>query len=423
MRIAPAILLPLSAALTAFVAHGQQAQPKAAQQQTPQKTAQPKATQQQVAPKPKAPQAATAATASTEQNDLRETFSKVLDEVNKTWFGAPYREARAMDISGTVVLAIKGGALDAKIEQLTQGAVKSPGVRSGQAFCTLNGTYFANGDHLYNVGGDLGQMRFQREGEKGYWYIRDQNVYSTAIDSMPKDAPLSYMGWFASLMQDIKNVYVKGSTFKVSRGKDVEIKGKKARTIVFDAPTAAYDPKKREQAASDTFSFWKKGHMEVAYEEVTMQPLRMNYSNAAQGVEATMSFSYDAQGKIKIIDISNRSKQWEGPGHIVASYGGDGRLAAVAGELEGATHKIKFDVTTRWSSEKEMSSLRSPVPPTAAKLGREDIELRLAMMFAGNIGDLQRAGFNFMAPKVAPTAQPIPATLLPAEVQKTNKSE
>jgi hypothetical protein len=418
MRPTTTVLLLLAAALPAGAAQLAQA-PKPVQQ-TPSPSAIPRPAAQ-AAPITQAPAAAqaTQATAkqaqdSAEQNEVRETLERLLSRVNESWFGSPYRDTMAMDIKGTLALAIKGGALDAKIEQLTQGAVKSPGVRSGQALCTLEGTYFANGDHIYNVTGDLGKMRFQRNGEKGYWYIQDQNVYSTAIDSMPKDAPVSYMGWFAGLMQDIKNVYAGASTFRASRGKDAKIAGRDARTLVFDAPTAAYDPKKREQAASDTFSFWKKGHMEIAYEEATMQPIRMEFSNAAQGVEATMSFRYNKDGRIQAIDISNKSKQWEGPGSVTASYGPDGRLSSVVGELTGPTHKIMFNVSTAWSGKKDLKT--AAVPATAMKLGREDMELRLAMMFAGNIGDLQRGGFNFMAPKVAPAAQP--ARLSPATEAK-----
>jgi hypothetical protein len=412
MKPANATLLR-SSALAALAALAAGAAQQAPVRQAPQPAP-------QAQPKPAAPQAVPKQLQdSAEQNELKETFARVLSRVNETWFGSPYREARSMDISGTLVLAVKGGALDAKIEQLTGGAVKSPGVRSGQALCTLQGTYFANGDHLYNLSGDLGKIRFQRLGTKGYWYIEDQGVHTMSIDGMPMDAPRSYMGWFANLMSDIKGVYADGPTFKVSRGKDAKVSGRDARTIVFDAPTAAYDPKKREQSASDTLSFWKKGHMEVAYEEATMQPLRMEYSNAAQGVEATMSFSYDAQGKIKTIDISNKSKQWEGPGHITASYGGDGRLAAVAGELTSSTHKIIFDVTTAWSGDKEPPARRA-VPTSSKQLGREDLELRLAMMFAGNIGDLQRAGFNFMAPKVGSSARPAAALV---ETQGAGKPE
>jgi hypothetical protein len=402
MKFAPALLLPLSVTLTALVA---QSAPTAPTQAKP-------APQQTEAAARQLQEAA-------EQDNLRETFSQILNTVNEAWFGAPYQNVKAMDISGTLVLAIKGGALDAKIEQLTKGAIKSPGIRTGQAVVRLEGTYFANGDHLYNFTGDLGQMRFQRIGEKGYWYIRDQNVYSTSIDSMPKDAPLSYMGWFAGLMSDIKDVYVKGSAFKVSRGRDTTVQGKAVRTIVFDSPTVPYDPKKREQSASDTFSFWKKGHMEVAYEDATKQPLRMEYSNVAQGVEATMSFNYDQKGRIRAIDISNKSKQWEGPGHVTASYNGDGRLTAAEGEWTGPTHKVIFSVNTTWSQEKTTSSLQSAIPPTATKLGREDMELRFAMLFAGNIGDLQRSGFNLMAPKVTPPTPP--ARLAPAG--ETGKSE
>jgi hypothetical protein len=77
-------------------------------------------------------------------------------------------------------------------------------------------------------------------------------------------------------------------------------------------------------------------------------------------------------------------------------------INAIAGELNSSTHKIMFSLGTKWNTDKPASSLRSNPPAAASKLGREDLELRLAMMFAGNIGDLQSSGFNFMAPKVAP---------------------
>jgi hypothetical protein len=210
------------------------------------------------------------------------------------------------------------------------------------------------------------------------------------------------MGWFAEVISDIKEVYVKGTTFKVSKGKDTTVGGKVAKSIVFSAPTAAYDPKKREQAASETFSFWKKGRLEVAYEEATKQPLRMDYTNEAQGVEATMSFNYDADGRIKQVSISNRSKQWEGPGFVSATYGSNGRMSAVSGELSGPTHKVVFNLATSWNDNKDKSSLNA-APAATTKLGRDDFELRMAMLFAGNIGELQRAGFNLMAPKVSPS--------------------
>jgi hypothetical protein len=386
MKYATALSLPFSATLAAILPTVLAAQ---AQQ-----------------PKPAVPQAAEQKKDVSEQEQVRKAFEQVLNTVSETWFGSPYLQTKAMEINGTLVLAIKGGALDAKIEQIAKVPVKGAGVASGQAQMTLKGTYFANGDHHYEVEGDLGRLSFQRQGDKGYWCIKDEGIYTMSIDSMPKDAPTTYMGWFASLMSDIKEVYVKGSTFKASWGKDAAVQGKTARTVVFHAPTAAYDPKKREQAASDTFSFWKKGHMEVAYEESTKRPLRMEYSNAAQGVEATMSFVYDAAGKIKQIDISNRSKQWEGPGHISATYG-DGRLSRVSGELTGSTHKIIFNIETKWSSDKNAASIMVP-PPNGERKGREEMELRFAMRFAGNIGALQRSGFNVMAPKVTPIAASVP---------------
>ncbi|MCL1894410.1 MAG: hypothetical protein FWG02_09280 [Holophagaceae bacterium] len=343
---------------------------------------------------------------------LRLAFSDVLDTVNKSWFGEPYQQIRAVDLNGNLAILFSETALDEKITQLSQGAIRSPGVKSGQAFCALTGTYFANGDHLYNVSGDLGMMRFQRIGEKGFWFIRDQNVYTTSIDLAPPDAPLSFMGWFASVMTDIKTVYVDGPTFKVSEGKVTTIKGKEAKTVVFNAPTAPYDPLMREQAASDTFGFWKKGHLEASYDPDSKQPLRMAFSNVAQGIEASMDFDYNASGRIRQVTINNKSKQWEGPGFVRASYDADGMISAISGELTGKIYKIAFNLSTTWNKDKGSTSLQSIVPPIAQKLGREDMELRIAMMFASNIGELQRMGFNFMTPKlvVAPPVAPTPQT-------------
>jgi hypothetical protein len=333
---------------------------------------------------------------------LRDKFSEVLDTVSKSWFGEPYKQIKAVDLTGNIAIRFSGEAVENRITQLTQGAVRGVGAKSGQASGSLTGTYFANGDHLYKILGDFGAMNFQRIGTRGFWYIRDQNVYTTNITLAPADAPITFMGWFASVMSDIKDVYIKGGTFKVSQGKETSVSGNAAHTVVFDAPTAAYDPTKREQAASDTFGFWKKGHLEIAYDPSTKQPLRMAFSNAAQGIEATTTFTYDAVGRIRRVAINNKSKQWEGPGFVTATYGNDGMISAVSGELTGETHKITFDLSTTWNKDKAAASIQSVVPPVAAKLGREDMELRLAMMFAGHIGDLQKMGFNFMMPKVAP---------------------
>jgi hypothetical protein len=353
--------------------------------------------------------ASQAAQESEEIAALKEKFSEVLDAVNASWFGSPYQQIRAVDLNGTMAIYLSGTVIDDKIQQLTQGALKGLGTKTGQAICSLSGTYFANGDHLYNVNGDFGSLRFQRLGERGFWYIRDQNVYTTAITLAPPDGPVSFMGWFASVVSDIKEVYIKGTTFSVSKGSDTTVGGRAAQTIVFNSPTSPYDPSKREQPASDTFGFWKKGRMEVAYDPATKQPLKMSYANVAQGVEAGLEFNYNAEGRIRQVVISNRSKQWEGPGFVRASYGGDGMISAIAGELTGRTHKITFNLSTVWNKEKATSSIQSVVPPVATKLGREDMELRFAMMFAGNIGDLQKMGFNFMMPKVsAAQAAPMP---------------
>ena len=351
---------------------------------------------------------------------LKDKFTEVLDAVNASWFGTPYQQIKAVDLNGTLAIYLSGNVIDDKIQQLTQGAVKGLGTKTGQAICSLSGTYFANGDHLYNIIGDFGSMRFQRFGERGYWYIRDQNVYTTAITLAPPDGPVSFMGWFASVISDIKEVYIKGTAFSVSKGGSTTVGGRSAETIIFNSPTSAYDPNKREQPASDTFGFWKKGRMEVAYDPDSKQPLKMSYTNVAQGVEAGLEFSYNAEGRVRQVVITNRSKQWEGPGFVRARYGSDGMISAISGELIGRTHKITFNLSTVWSKDKATSSLQSVVPPVATKLGREDMELRLAMMFASNIGDLQKMGFNFMMPKVS-AAQAAALPIPPAGINPPSK--
>jgi hypothetical protein len=351
---------------------------------------------------------------SEELSAIREKFSEVLDSVNKAWFGEPYQQIRAVDLRGNIAIVFSSTAVEDKIAQLTQGAYRGGGTQTGQAFGTLTGTYFANGDHLYNINGDFGTMRFQRMGARGFWYIRDQNVYTTNINLAPPDAPITFMGWFASVMSDIKDVYVKGATFRVSKGADTTVGGKAAQSVIFNAPTAPYDPTKREQPASDTFGFWKKGRLEIAYDPSTKQPLRMSFSNTAQGIEAVNTFTYDANGRIRQIDINNRSKKWEGPAFVRAIYGTNGMISAISGELRGQTHKITFDLATTWNKDKATASIQGVVPPIATKLGREDMELRLAMMLASKVGDMQKMGFNFMAPKVSAAAVATAATAAPA---------
>jgi hypothetical protein len=139
----------------------------------------------------------------------------------------------------------------------------------------------------------------------------------------------------------------------------------------------------------------------------------MAFSNTAQGIEAVTNFTYDASGRIRQLVINNRSKQWEGPGFVRATYGNGGMISAISGELRGQTHKITFDLSTNWNKDKATASIQSVVPPIASKLGREDFELRLAMMFASNVGDMQKTGFNFMMPKVSPAAATTPAAAAP----------
>ncbi len=349
----------------------------------------------------KAPEKAEAAKENLEARFAKETFTQVLNAVNDGWFGPQFKDVNAVDINGTLSINLSSAALNAKAADLTQGAVKSAGIKSGNAVLRIKSTYFANADFKTDVAGDFGTLTAMRIGNKGFIYSKEQNAYTTRVDLGPSDAPLTYMGWFRSLLNDIKAVYVDGSTFRASLGKEETLAGKSLQTVTFYAPTTAYDPKKREQSIAETLGFWKRGKLDVAFDKATKLPYVMEFSNASQGVHTRMEFNYTDKGRLQQVVISNSSKGFEGPGGLRLTYGGDGLISNATGELNSKDKKIAFDVAMTWAKNKKSAAIAAVPPPNAKRMGREELEVGVLVATAGNISELQRQGLNFMAPKLA----------------------
>lgn len=363
--------------------------------QAPKKADAPKAASNSAQTKAEAPKE------NLEARFAKETFTQVLDAVNDGWFGPQFKEVNAVDLTGTLSIHLSAAAMNAKASDLTQGVVKGAGIKSGNAVLKLKSTYFANADFKTDVTGDFGTLTAMRIGNKGFIYSKEQNAYTTRVDLGPSDAPLTYMGWFRSLLNDVKAVYVDGSTFKASLGKEEVRAGKTLQTVTFYAPTSAYDPKKREQSIAETLGFWKRGKLDVAFDKSTKLPHVMEFSNASQGVHTRMEFDYTDKGRLQQVVISNSSKGFEGPGGLRLTYGADGLITNAAGELNSKDKKIAFDVAMTWAKNKKSAAIAAVPPPTAKRMGREELEVGVLVATAGNISELQKQGLNFMAPKLA----------------------
>lgn len=338
---------------------------------------------------------------SADARSARQAFQQVLDTVDGTWFGKAYQDCNAVDVRGRMNLTLSAAAINAKASQVSQGQVKGIASKGGKAALQLQGTYFANGDFRTETAGDFGHMVYTRVGKRGFLYSKEQNAYTTAVDLPPADAPLSFMGWFRSVILDIKAAYIDASTFKPSMGREESYNGHVLQTAVFYAPSGVYDPAKREQNLKDTFGFWKRGRMEISYDKATHVPYRMNFSNEGQGVHTIMTFQYQASGKLQSVTITNRSKGMEGPGSIQVTYGGDGLMNHVAGELTGKNVKWDFDLGLNWAKGKKSSSIHSAPPAGAHKKGGEEFQTAMLVGVASQVFDLQRNGLNLMAPKIS----------------------
>lgn len=332
---------------------------------------------------------------SLEAQSVRESFSQVLDAVSTNWFGEAYKDIKYVDLNGTLRVTLSASAINAKVNELAQGQAKGNAVKEGRAEIHLKSTYFANTNFRSEMKGDFGSLLYTRVGNKGFLYSKDQNAYTTRVDLAPSDAPVSFMGWFQQVMNDIKAVYTKGTSFKASWGKEVAQGDRTLQTVTFFAPTGAYDGKRREQALSETLGFWKHGRLDVAFDKTTRLPYRMDFTNEQQGIRTRMELAYDTKNKIQVVTLANSSRGFEGPGTLRVTYGPDGLPSTINGELVSKEKKIAFDLNTSWN--KGHKAIASVPPPSATKKGREELETMLLVGAAGNIVELQRNGLNFRA--------------------------
>ncbi|MBP1626544.1 MAG: hypothetical protein H6Q00_1019 [Holophagaceae bacterium] len=333
----------------------------------------------------------------------RQAFQQVLDSVDATWFGKAYQECNAVTISGRMDLTLSAAAINAKASQVSQGQLKGVAAKGGKAALQIKGTYFANGDFRTETAGDFGQMVYTRVGKRGYMYSKEQNAYTTAVDLPPADAPVSFMGWFRSVILDVQAAYIDASTFKPSLGKEEVSGGRTLQTAIFYAPSGVYDPSKREQNLKDTLGFWKRGRMEVAYDKATHLPYRMSFSNDGQGVSTSMTFQYLPSGKLQSVSIANHSRGMEGPGSLQIAYGADGLMNHISGELTGKSVKWDFDLGLNWAKGAKSSSIHSAPPAGANKKGGDEFQTAMLVGVASQVFDLQRNGLNLMAPKISAT--------------------
>lgn len=333
----------------------------------------------------------------------KDTLSTVLDAVNADWFGQPYQNVTAVKIEGSVNAVLSASAINAKIAANTAGQIKGGATKSGNAHVNVNTTYFANGDFKTDFSGDLGNGIWTRVGNKGFLYSKELNAYTTRVDPGPADAPVSYMGWFREVLIDIRKVYAESSAFTATLGKEEVSGGETLQTLTFNAPTGPYDPKKREQNLSDTLGFWKRGRMDLTFEKKSKMPRKLNYTNEANGIRTSFDFTY-SKGKLQSIDIANHSKGFDGPGGVRITYDANGLMKTIAGELNSQQRKIVFDLSLSWTKDLKSSQIAALPPAGAKKMGGDEQETMMLVGVAGNVMDLQRAGWNIMAPKITTNA-------------------
>jgi hypothetical protein len=334
-----------------------------------------------------------ASKANPEAEAARQTLRQVLDTVDATWFGQFYQGVTSVELQGTLGIALSGAAVNQKVDSASQGLVKGNS-EGGQANLRVKGTYFANGDFKTDLAGDFGTLLYARRGNRGFLYSKEQNAYTTRVDLPPSDAPTTYMSWFRQVLNDIRAVYIDAPTFQASLAGEEGAEGHTVQRLLFSAPTSGWDAKKREQGMAQSLGFWKRGKLEVAVDKASKRPLRLDFRNDEQGVHTHMDLSYDGSGRLQTANISNSSRGFEGPGWLRVGYGGDGRMANVAGELASQEKKVTFAMDLAWSKTRTAADIAAIPPAGATKRGREDMETQLLVGLASKIFDLQRAGLN-----------------------------
>ncbi|HJV21166.1 MAG TPA: hypothetical protein VJ570_00660 [Holophagaceae bacterium] len=324
-----------------------------------------------------------------EAEAARRALREILDTVDAAWFGSAYQGITSVQLQGTLGIAISGTAVNQKVDTLSQGAVKGNG-QGSQVNLRVKGTYFANGDFKTDLAGDFGTLLYTRRGNRGFIYSKELNAYTTRVDLPPSDAPTTYMTWFRQTLNDIRAVYIDAPTFRAT----VAEEDATTKRLVFDAPTSAWDGKKREQGLAQSLGFWKRGRLEVAVDKATKQPRHLEFRNDEQGMHTRMDFTYGAGNRLASVNISNSSRGFEGPGWLRIGYGGDGLMSHLAGELSSQDKNVGFALDLDWSKTRTNSDIAATVPPGAAKRGREDLETQLLIGLASKIFTLQRAGLN-----------------------------
>ncbi|MDR3672745.1 MAG: hypothetical protein P4L36_18005 [Holophaga sp.] len=331
---------------------------------------------------------------SLEAQFARQNFKQVLDAVNDAWFGKPYAGVNAVDLQGTMTINLTAAAMNAKVDAIGQGAVKGDLTKGATVNLKLKGTYFANADFRTELTGEFGNLLYYRVGNKGFLYSKEQNAWTSRIDPPPVDAPTSFLGWFRQCVNEIQTVYVDGSSFKATLGKESAAGGSTMQTLLFSSPTGPYDAKKREQSMAESLGFWKRGKLEVVFDKASHLPHQMNYSNDSQGIFTHMTFSYNPGGKLNSVTIANQSKGMEGPASISLGYDGGGLINHLTGQMGFTQGTMRFDLDMAFAKGRKTSSIVTVPPPTATKKGREEMETMLLVNLAGKVLDLQRSGFN-----------------------------
>ncbi|BDU75590.1 hypothetical protein [Mesoterricola sediminis] len=347
------------------------------------------AVQAQTKATPKAKSAEKAqAKESMEATFARQSLDQVLDAVNAAWFGEAYEKIPAVELEGNLSIQFTAAAANAKVEQAGQGALKGNFTQGGTINAHLKGTYFANADFRTEFKGDFGTLLYTRTGNKGFLYSKELNAYTTKIDLPPTRPPQYFRTWFTECVNDIKAVYTKGTMFKATLGREDASGG---QTLVFNAPTGAYDAKKREQSMAESLGFWKRGRLEVVFDKATKLPQKMNFHNEAQGIRTRMTFHYSG-GRPTSVTLENQSRGMEGPASLTLSYNNQGRIDRLAGQMGFPVGVLKFDLGMSWLPNARPVASIPPVGST--KKGGDELETLLLVNLAGKVLDLQKVGFN-----------------------------
>ncbi|MBK9794888.1 MAG: hypothetical protein IPP58_00020 [Holophagaceae bacterium] len=225
------------------------------------------------------------------------------------------------------------------------------------------------------------------------------------MDLPPSDAPTTFLAWFRQTLNDIKAVSHRRPHLQGQPGGEETMEGRAVQRLLFNAPTAGWDAKKRSRAwprawASGSAASWKSW-----WTRPPATPLRLDFRNDEQGVQTRMDFSYGSGGRLQSVNISNSSRGFEGPGWLRVGYGGDGRMANVAGELASQDKKVSFAMDLAWSKTPHRRRYRRHPPAGATKRGPVEMETQLLVGLAAKIFDLQRAGLNLRAVAVGGSSE------------------